>query len=506
MTHHRQQRHRPRRPTRRWVILVVLVCLLSSLGCSLSPQRGLARLKRLVGRLEPVVLADRPRDPILATHTPWPTFTPTALPSPTPEPTFTPSATPVPADTLVPSSTPLPTDIPLPAPTATPSPTSPPSPTATPWPLPTVAPARPPATATPAPTPVPTPSYDYLVNEVYIDHTTVPFLTGYIAIVNAQEIPIGGVKAVGVFEPGGQRYESQLSPWFFDVATAPGAVAKIGSVKFEPGGIQPGTWTIHLENEQGDRLSEDLGINTDPEDPQWFYIKFKQPGPARAIASAPTATGPSTTAQSTPTTAQSTPTTASPAVAASGGWSFLGVKSAYDPGREGFFVRGEALNDTGASQRLSKIIGTFYDAGGQMVAGGDEADSYWPIYLVPAGGRVPFEITLHNIQQVADFDLQAITQATNETMRQDFELLDLDSSSDGSDDCVIGKLRNLGDSLASYMVIAAVLYDVQGDVINFDTGTWYPHQVVGDAPLDFEVCVDTLGQDVARYEARAWGQ
>jgi hypothetical protein len=499
MTYHRQQCHRSCRPSRRWVLLVAFVCLLSSLGCSLSPQRGLARLKGLVRRLEPVVLADRPRDPILATHTPWPTFTPTALPSPTPEPTFTPSATPVPADTATATSTPLPADTPLPAPTAVPSPTPAPPPTATPQPVPAVAQARPPATPPPVPTPVPTPGYDYLVNEVYIDHTTVPFLTGYIAIVNAQEIPIGGVKAVGVFEPGGQPYETSLSKWFFDVATAPGAVARTGSVKFEPGGIQAGTWYIHLENEQGNRLSEDVGINTDPEDPQWFYIKFKQPGPARAIASAPTPTR-------SATTARATPTTASPVVAASGGWSFLGVKSAYDPDREGLFVRGEALNDTGASQQLSDITGTFYDAAGQVVASGDEIDSYWPIYVVPAGGQVPFEITLHDIREVADFDLQAITQATNETMRQDFEFLDLDSSSDGSDYCVVGKLRNLGGRLESYMVIAAVLYDAQDDVINFDTDTLYPHQVVGDEPLDFEVCVDPLGQDVARYEVRAWGQ
>jgi hypothetical protein len=304
---------------------------------------------------------------------------------------------------------------------------------------------------------------------------------------------------VGVFEPGGQRHESPLSPWFFDVATAPGAVAKIGSVKFEPGGIQPGTWFIHLENEGGDRLSEDVAIHTDPEDPQWFYIKFKQPGSARAVASAPTPTRAATTARTTPTTA-------SPVVAASGGWSFLGVKSAYDPDWESLFVRGEALNDTGASQRLSKIIGTFYDAAGQVVAGGDETDSYWPIYLVPAGGWVPFEITLYDIREVADFDLQVVTQATDQSVRQDFEFLELESSNDGSDDCVMGKLRNPGSRLESYLVIAAVLYDDQDDVINFDSGTWYPQEVVGDETLDFEVCVDPLGQDVARYEVRAWGQ
>jgi hypothetical protein len=376
-------------------------------------------------------------------------------------------------------------------------------PTATPWPTPaaTPIPARPTATPLPTPTPVPapTPGYDYLVNEVYIDRTTVSFLTGYVAIVNAQEIPIGGVKAVGVFEPGGQRHESLLSQWFFDVATAPGAVARTGSVKFEPGSIQPGTWFIHLENERGDRLSEDVAIHTDPDNPEWFYIKFKQPGPALAVANAPTPASPSTTVRTTPTTASSV-------VAPSGDWSFLGVKSAYNPDWESLFIRGEVINGTGASQRLTNITGAFYDAAGQVIAGGDDTDSYWPIYLVPAGGRVPFEMTLYDSREVADFDLQVITQATDQAVRQDFEFLELETSSDGSDYCVVGKLRNPGGRLEGYLVIAAVLYDDQDDVINFDSGTWYPQQVVGDETLDFEVCVDWLGQQVTRYEVRAWGQ
>jgi hypothetical protein len=130
------------------------------------------------------------------------------------------------------------------------------------------------------PASTPTPSHAYQMVEVYEDHTSNWFLTGYIAIVNSQEIPIGGIKAVGIFEPGGLRHESPLSQWFFDGKTAPGAVVKTSSVKFEPpGGIEAGTWTIHLEDECGTRLSGDVAIRTDPSQPEWFFIKFKQPGP-----------------------------------------------------------------------------------------------------------------------------------------------------------------------------------------------------------------------------------
>ena|GEM_PF-1199781 len=491
MTHHRWGSQQKRSVSSRWLITIAIVGLMiSSLSCS----RG--------QRLEPLALAEAPAGPTVATYTPVPTLTSAPLPptSPTPTATWLPWPTPTATDPPIPTPTPTATATFAPPPSATPQPTSTPvpaPPTATAVPK-LVAAAPSPIRPTPTPAPTPTPGYDYLVNEVYLDHTTVPFLTGYIAIVNAQEIPIGGVKAVGVFEPGGQRHESPLSQWFFDVATAPGAVAKTGSVKFEPGGIQAGTWFIHLENERGDRLSEDVAINTDPASPEWFYIKFKQPGPAMAVVSAPTPTASSNTA--------GIAATGGPAAAASGGWSFLGVKRTYDPDWESLFVRGEAVNGSGAAQRLSSISGTFYDAAGQVIADGDDIDSYWPIYVVPAGGQVPFEMTLYDIREVADFDLQVVTQASGETVRQDFEFLELEPFDDGSDFCVAGNLKNPGASLGVYLVIAVVLYDSQDDVINFDSGTWYPQEVVGDQTLDFEVCVDPLGQGVADYDMRAWGQ
>jgi len=361
-------------------------------------------------------------------------------------------------------------------------------------------PAAPTPTFTPAATP--TPSFAYNMVEVYEDYTSNQFLTGYIAIVNAQEIPIGGVKAVGAFEPGGQRHESPLSPWFFDVATAPGVVVKKGSVKFEPGGIQAGTWFIHLENEGGDRLSEDVAINTDPEVPKWFYIKFKQPGPAMAVASAPSpspTSGALSAAAATPGGGVTKPATE--------GWSFVNVQSLSYAGQGGVFVYGEAVNNTGASQQISYLTGTFYDAGGQEIAGPDDSSDYWPIYIVPPEGRVPFELSLYGVSGVADFDLQIVTQPSNQTLRQDFQFSDLDASSVYGSYCVEGELRNPGAALRDYLTIAAILYDAQGQVVSFDSyDEFFPEDVVGDQTLDVQVCVDPLGQQVARYELRAWGQ
>jgi hypothetical protein len=467
------------------ILLALVGLLVTSLGCSLGERLGPV-VRAVAGGSRQTVVAQS-----LATYTPAPTFTP-------PPPSL---PTPTPIATLIPWPTPTATQMPTPTPSPTLLPTFAPPPTATLWPTDTPLPARPPATvapspATPTPAPTPAPSYEYLVGEVYIDRTTVPFLTGYIAIVNAQEIPIGGVKAVGVFEPGGLRYESPLSKWFFDVATAPGAVAKTASVKFEPGGIQAGTWYIHLENEGGVRLSEDVGINTDPDNPEWFYVKFKQRG--SAVASVPTR----------PSFSSPVPT-ATPirSGSATSGWSFVGVQSSYDPDWESVFVYGEAINNTGSSQELFNITGTFYDAQRQVVAGQNDADGYWPIDIIPNGGQVPFEISLWDVESVADFDLTVISEASGDTPRQDFEFLNLDASGDARDYCVVGRLRNSGGQLGDYLTVVAVLYDEGDKVINFDSSYSYsPEDVVGDQTLDFEVCVDPLGQDVDYYELRAWGE
>jgi hypothetical protein len=148
-------------------------------------------------------------------------------------------------------------------------------------------------------------------------------------IVNQDDIPIGGIKAVGSFEPGGVRHESPLSKWFFEGYSAPGPVLKTSSVKFEPpGNIQKGTWFVHLEDEHGTRLAEDVAIATDPDKPEWFFIEFKQPGPRSTPTPTPLVTDtptdtpddntPSASRTATPVTGGATPkpTATSP----SGNW------------------------------------------------------------------------------------------------------------------------------------------------------------------------------------------
>jgi len=348
--------------------------------------------------------------------------------------------------------------------------------------------------------------------EVYKDHTSNQFLTIYVAIVNHQEIPMGGIKAVGTFEPGGLRHESPLSQWFFDASSAPGAVVKIGSVKFEPpGGIEAGTWFIHLENEQGVRLSEDVDLATDPNTPQWYYIKYKQPDPP-GVASVPTLPA---AVVSIPTLPAAITGTVTPAIgitpttppAASGGWSFVNMQMVSDAGGDSVIFYGDMVNNTGASQQIVYITGSFQDNQGGSFAGTDYTYDYWPIEIVPRGSKVPFALNVYDISNIAHYSLSVTSRPSGETPRQDFEFLNPSTYDDEGYYCVNGQVRNAGGSLGGYLVVVAVLFNAQNQVIGFDSyDEAYPEEVGGDQTADFEICVDAYDQSVARYELRAWGQ
>ena len=222
--------------------------------------------------------------------------------------------------------------------------------------------------------------------------------------------------------------------------------------------------------------------------------------------SSPTASEPVfTTAPMTPSTAPTiTPTV--PPNPDRVGWEFAGVQNFPDQDGGNIMLYGDIVNRTGTAQEISLISGTFFDAQGQMIADSNNAVDYWPVEIIPPSGRVPFELTVYGIQGIANFDLAVEAEQSTQMLREDFEFLDLIESNDGETHCVTGRLRNPGEPLQNYVVIVAVLYDDQDNVVNF--GEFYepvPGEVTGDTTLDFEICVTPVNLNVARYEMRAWG-
>ncbi len=245
------------------------------------------------------------------------------------------------------------------------------------------------------------------------------------------------------------------------------------------------------------------------------------PTSAPAVASAPSET-PSQTPATIPaplpadtSAASLTPPipTSTPAIASTvtpipqtSGWSFSSVRVYADQEDDSLQLYGNFINNTGTSQELFFITGTFYDAQGQVIADEESTYDYWSVPVIPPGGRAPFELTVEGIQSAANFDLRVEAEPSNENPRQDFEFSDLYEDPGGGFYCVGGTIRNPGDRLQDYLLIVVVLYDNQERVIYFSDYYADPEYATGDEPQDFEVCVDTLNQEVARHELQAWGQ
>lgn len=243
-----------------------------------------------------------PTDPLrlvkLPTIPPTPTSTATPLPTVTPWPTDTPMPTATPTFALV-MPTPLPADTPPSEPPSAPAEAAPPpvvdSPFTSPVPTSPAVAAAPPVLADasifssplPGGETVPPPAvgaaappdsgYNFLLAEFYNSPTTNSFIVIYVAIVDPSDIPIGDMKIVGTRLDHNLTYESPLSTWFYEGYNAPGEVIKSGNVKFEPpGGIETTSWVLHLEDANGVRQSEDVPFDTNANDKQWYFIKFKR--------------------------------------------------------------------------------------------------------------------------------------------------------------------------------------------------------------------------------------
>jgi hypothetical protein len=189
------------------------------------------------------------------------------------------------------------------------------------------------------------------------------------------------------------------------------------------------------------------------------------------------------------------------------GWSFASVRVNEGSGN-GLLLYGEVINDTGSTQELHFISGTFYNDQGQIIANQNNTSDFAPVYQISSGVRVPFELAVNNIGSAARFDLWARSESSNGAPRRDnFEFLDVIARNENNLYCLTGSLANRGNTLNNYVDIVAILYDDRDSVISFDDS--YQADVggiLGDTTLPFEICVNSGGGNVARYDLRAWGQ
>lgn len=188
-------------------------------------------------------------------------------------------------------------------------------------------------------------------------------------------------------------------------------------------------------------------------------------------------------------------------------WSFANIQAYPDPYGEGLVMYGDLINDTASTQELARVTGQFYDGQGQLVADPDQTIDFWPIHIVPAGGRLPFELTILGTQNVAHYDLTVEAEPTQGHPHQAFEFSDVGEWEEEGLYCLSGSLQNRGEALHDYVMVVAIFYDNQDHMIKF--GEFYEtdfENQIDSQPVAFDICIELTAQEIARHELRAWGE
>jgi hypothetical protein len=227
------------------------------------------------------------------------------------------------------------------------------------------------------------------------------------------------------------------------------------------------------------------------------------PPTSTAVAtSQPTQATPGST--SVPTSTQAA--TAGPTPVASGDWSFSGLRlhtAELDQGVSALF--GDFVNNSGHPETLKLIRGTFYDADGRTL---DTQDStaFWPLPVVPPGSRVPFMMFAALVPQaVAKYDLEIEAEPSDQAPAQDFQFSGVQVTPGTETYCLEGQVSHPGAALKQDAEIVVVLYDSQGNVINFGTLSPDLKALAGGQPIDFNICVPSFGLATDHYDLNAWG-
>jgi hypothetical protein len=125
------------------------------------------------------------------------------------------------------------------------------------------------------PTDTPAPSWPFRLAEQYTNPTQANILSIMVAVQNADNSWIPGLRLVGI-DPNGVVTKSELTAAQSIGNTPPGGVIKSGNTKFEPiSNYVDGVWTFFLESADGQSASEQFTITMDTQNRVWYFFRFQ---------------------------------------------------------------------------------------------------------------------------------------------------------------------------------------------------------------------------------------
>jgi hypothetical protein len=182
-------------------------------------------------------------------------------------------------------------------------------------------------------------------------------------------------------------------------------------------------------------------------------------------------------------------------------WAFSSINLI--AGEDSLKLVGELINGTGSAQKLNTVTASIFDGQGQEIADPSDIEGDWPVDAIPAGGKMPFRLTINDIQSAADYELTVDSEVLTAAPGQVLELSNVTQRAEGELFCLAGQLQDFGDGSPVDLVVVSILYDNAGNVIDF--GDQFFNQIT-PAAESFKVCANAGGQQVARHSMWAWKQ
>ncbi len=185
-------------------------------------------------------------------------------------------------------------------------------------------------------------------------------------------------------------------------------------------------------------------------------------------------------------------------------WSFVGVRTLLDVDEA--VVIGELINNTGIPQTDIHVSALFYNEQHKLIEEQVDTLSYVPVEVIPAGGRVPFELIADSTVPIYRVNLYAMSEPSGNAPSLDFQFSNVSHWTDTEMYCLGGEVQNTDTLLEDFLIILASTYNKQGQLASFgEYAVASPEIVVGDQTSSFELCIDPLDQYVTQHKLIAMG-
>jgi len=169
-----------------------------------------------------------------------------------------------------------------------------------------------------------------------------------------------------------------------------------------------------------------------------------------------------------------------------------------------FHVVGEVKNTGDVHTQFNKIIGTFYDSGGEVVA---TQLTFTIISVLAPGQKSPFDLLLFDIAQSAKVSSYKLFVSCTQAGPLP-QGLEIESHSRYLDSInwlhIVGEIKNIASEEATFVKIAATCFDHEGRVVYAGLGFSDPYDLNPGQTAPFEILIESdRASKVATYELQA---